>query len=213
MGKEVIMEEMEGKKLLIVEGVEDERFFSVLLKCLQIADIKILPVGGKFRIHDNLRHLALHCDFSKVISLGIIRDADDNPSGAFDSVCTALEKAKLPVPQAPLIITEGDLRVGVMILPGKDCSGALEDLCLESVKTDAVIPCVNGYFECLAEKGIHVPTDVASSANVAISKAKARVFLASRKDPEKRLGEAAEAGYWDLDSGVFDAIKQFLQAL
>lgn len=31
--------------------------------------------------------------------------------------------------------------------------------------------------------------------------------------PDKRLGEAALAGYWDWDSPAFDLLKQFLHQL
>lgn len=39
------------------------------------------------------------------------------------------------------------------------------------------------------------------------------VWLASEVEPEKRLGEAAEAGYWPWTSPAFDALRQFLLAL
>ncbi|MBU0700240.1 hypothetical protein KKE26_02930 [bacterium] len=205
--------EIEKEKLLIVEGEEDKRFFLKLLSCLPIENIQILPIGGKTKIHKNLPELVKQLNFSDVLSLGIIRDADNDPSAAFASVCKALENSNLPVPKAPLIIAGDDLRVSVMILPGGNRPGALEDLCLESIKDDVAMPCVEGYSKCLAEKGIRLPTVEPSSTNVAISKAKVHAFLASRQDPEKRLGEAAEAGYWDLESPVFETVKQFLQAL
>ncbi|MEK7273940.1 MAG: DUF3226 domain-containing protein, partial [Candidatus Desantisbacteria bacterium] len=176
----------------------------------QIEGIQIMPIGGKQKIREGIAALIKQPNFFNILSLGIIRDGDDNPSGAFASVCSALENAMLPVPKAPLIIADGDLRVSVMILPdGKRC-GALEDICLKSVEEDGAIPCVEKYFQCLAKKGIHVPTDKHS---VAISKAKVHAFLASRKDPDKRLGEAAKANYWNLESPVFGLVKQFLQAL
>ncbi|MFH1097596.1 MAG: DUF3226 domain-containing protein [Candidatus Desantisbacteria bacterium] len=207
------MEERTQKKLLVVEGKDEEKFFGALLNHLKIIDIQISSRGGKTGINDCLLHLKTERGFNQLCSLGIVRDADTNPSSAFQSVCDALRKAGLPVPKAPLITTEGDLRVGVMILPEEDCPGALEDLCLKSVKEDLAILCVEGYFQCLNEKGIHVPTDEPSAVNVAISKAKVHAFLASRKNPEKRLGEAAHAGDWNLESSAFDNIKQFLQAL
>lgn len=201
------MREIEKRKLLVVEGKEDERFFAELLRCLQIEDIQILPVGGKSFIYTNLSALKTRRGFPQLLSLGIVRDADDNPSSAFQSVCGALEKAGLPVPEAPLITTETKPRVTVLVLPGKDCPGVLEDICLEAVKEDSAIPCVEEYFRCLGKKGITLPSPVA------ISKAKVHTFLSSKKDPEKRLGEAAEAGYWPWENSAFNIIKQFLQVL
>ncbi len=192
-------------KILIVEGKEDEMMFSTLLNFLQIEGIQIMPIGGKQKIREGMSALIKQPNFSNIFSLGIIRDADDNPSGAFASVCSALKNAMLPVPQSPLIIAEGDLKVSVMILPDGNCCGALEDICLKSVEEDRAIPCVERYFQCLVEKGIPEPD--------AISKAKVHVFLASRKEPDKRLGEAAKANYWNLESPAFGLVKRFLQAL
>ena len=203
-----IMEIEQGiLKILIVEGKEDEIMFSALLSSLQITDIKIKPIGGKQNIGKNLLDFVKARNFHSIRSLGIIRDADDNPSGAFASVCSALKNAGLPVPNAPLIIAGDDLRrVGVMILPGENRCGALEDTCLESVQKDMAIPCVDGYFQCLSEREIHLPTP-------AISKARVHAFLASKKEPDKRLGEAARAGYWNFESHAFESVKQFLQAM
>jgi hypothetical protein len=202
----VKIEEIEKGKLLIVEGIEDKVFFYKLLEYLQITTIQIFSIGGKGLIHNNLPYLALRPNFSQVLSIGIIRDADDNPSSAFASVCGALKKARLPVPEKPLIATRTEPKVNVMILPKPNSHGALEDLCLEAIKEDSAVPCVEGYFECLHKKGIIIPEG-------AISKAKVHTFLSSKKDPEKRLGEAAEAGYWPLENPAFDLVKQFLQSL
>ncbi len=46
-----------------------------------------------------------------------------------------------------------------------------------------------------------------------MAKARVHAWLASQIEPDKRLGEAAKAGYWPWDSPGFDRLKQFLQAL
>ncbi len=200
------IEKIEKEKLLIVEGIDEKRLFAKLLSYLQIASIQIFPIGGKDAIHRNLPALKKASKFLEVLSLGIVRDADTNPSGAFQSVCGALKKAGLPVPDRQIIPTKSIPRVSVIILPKPDFPGALEDICLCAVKEDPAIPCVEEYFQCLAGKGIVIPENN-------ISKAKVHTFLSSKEDPEKRLGEAAEAGYWPLEHPAFDLVKQFLQSL
>lgn len=43
-----------------------------------------------------------------------------------------------------------------------------------------------------------------------MAKAKVHTFLASRIEPDKRLGEAAQAGYWPFNDPVFDPLKNFI---
>ena len=46
-----------------------------------------------------------------------------------------------------------------------------------------------------------------------MSKAKVQVFLGSRKEAGKRLGEAAHAGYWPFGDNAFRPMKDFLQQI
>lgn len=94
----------------------------------------------------------------------------------------------------------------VMILPPKTPQGTLEDICLESVKDDPAISCVEAYFDCLDEKGTGRPEKN-------FTKAKTIVFLSSREDPALRLGEAAKKGYWPFNSKEFEIVKKYLRTL
>jgi hypothetical protein len=46
-----------------------------------------------------------------------------------------------------------------------------------------------------------------------MSKACVHAWLASKERPDKRLGEAAQAGYWPFEHSAFDALSQFLLSL
>ena len=197
--------------LLIVEGKDEELFFEALIKNLELTDIQILPIGGKVRLRENLRHLVnKSSDFYLVTSLGIVRDADDDPKAAFQSVSDALKEVKLPTPSNPLIPSTGPnprnpkyhIKVNVFIMPDGNSFGDLEELCLRAVKTDPAMECVDEYFDCLKHKALALPKQM--------SKAKVHVFLASRIKPDKRLGEAAKAGYWPWNHNTFEKIKNFL---
>ncbi len=139
------------------------------------------------------------------MSLGVVRDADRDARAAFQSIRDALGAAELPQPDQPSLFEGGKPRAGVMIVPGEKSGGALEDLCLSAVSHEPAMRCVDLYFECLQSAGIPRPE--------VLSKAKAQAFLASKPRPGLRLGEAAEAGYWNLCSGAYDELRRFLRLL
>ena len=195
-------------KILIVEGRDDSNFFEAYFKKhLSVSDIQILPIGGKTLLPDSLEVLVMDSNFiSYVQVMAIIRDADNDAKSAFQSVCSALKKSKLPVPNRPLQAVGGNPVVNVMIIPPDSSSGMLEDLCLRSVSSDPALPCVDSYFSCLLTlPNYSIPKNM--------SKAKVHAFLSSRIEPDKRLGEAALASYWPFDNIVFDPLKNFILSL
>lgn len=197
--------EISSSALMIVEGNEEKMFFEALINYMGLKNIQIMPIGGKEKLRANLKALVSSPRFSTIDSLNIVRDANKNPKGAFQSVCDALKASKLPVPDRPLISEGTKPKVTIMILPKEDLAGMLEDVCLKSVQNDPALFCIEQYFKCLRERGLSPPQNE--------SKAKVQAFLASRKEPGKRLGEAAQAGYWPWDSDAFKEIKDFLKMI
>jgi hypothetical protein len=195
--------ELTQTNVLIVEGREEELFFGALIEHLGLQNIQIMPIGGKEQLRRNLKALARSPSFAKVVSLGIVRDANANPRAAFQSVRDALQAVNLPAPDRPLIPTGRDLQVTVMIVPAEDTPGMLEDLCLRSVLSDPATPCMEQYFQCLQQRDLPLPRNM--------PKARVQAFLASRREAGKRLGEAARAGYWPWNEAAFEPVKDFLQ--
>ncbi len=193
-------------KVLLVEGENERRFFHALLDRLGAHDaIQIINYQGKDRLREHLRMLPTLRGYAALDSLGVTRDADQFAATAFQSVCGSLDNAKLGVPDQTMLATQGRPRVSVFILP--DCSnpGMLETLCLSAVECDPAMPCVDEYIRCLEDTAYMPPKNP--------DKARAHTFLASRTNPDLRVGEAAQAGHWQLDSPVFEPLKSFLQAL
>jgi len=191
-------------RLLLVEGKDDEKFFGALIRHLEIPNVQIIRIGSGREARKHLKAVKDTSGFHKVRSLGIVRDADNYPDRAFQSICDALDYAGLPVPDEPITPVGNNPCLAVLILPGADKPGALEDLCLQAVRGDPAMHCVNQYFKCLEGKGFSLPRNM--------SKAKVQVFLAS-KPKALRLGEAAEAGFWPWDAKSFEHVKDFLQKL
>ena len=186
--------------ILVVEGRDEENFFSALLDHLGIRDIQVLGIGGKTNLTMNLKALVHAPKFSGVVRVGIVRDADHDPEAARQSVGDSLRKAGLPVPPAVRQASDGTPVVAVLIVPDVG-PGALEDICLSSVTADPAIPCLTAFFDCLE------PLQCPPSH---VGKAKVQAFLASRPSVGKRLGEAAQTGYWPWDAEAFAVVREFL---
>ncbi len=196
-------------KILLVEGNHEQDLFSKLLHKLDLAsDIQIVNAQGKDKYPTQLKAIMKMPGHELITSVGIVGDADDNPQRAFQNICKVLQEAKLPQPTAPLQPVKIDgLQVIVLILPDSQTKGMLETVCLESVKDDPAMICVNQYFECLEQKldKDKLPKNMAKS--------KIQAFLASRHEFAVDLGVAAQKSYWQFDHPVFETIKQFLQQL
>ncbi len=205
MNGQKLLEPVSKPRVLIVEGEDEKRLFSALIAHLDLSDIEIRAIGGKTRIHSNIRALTMTSGFDEVISVGVIRDADEDPTAAFQSVCGALQDAGLARPTESMQPAGDSPRVIVMILPSEETSGMLEDLCLESVREDPAMRCVDEYFECLEERVGKLPRN--------LSKARVHAFLASRERSDLRLGEAAQKGHWPWNHPAFEQAKLFLSTL
>ncbi len=198
--------QIEAPKMLLVEGDSDRRFFEALLGKLSTTEIvQVEPYGGKSGLRQFLRLLQVSPDYSKLDSIGVTRDADCSSASAFQSVHDLLTSAGLDAPAEPITPTQSKPRVSVFILPDCESPGMLETLCLRAVQGDPAMECVKQYLRCLKETAGMPPKNR--------DKARAHAFLASRERPELRVGEAAEAGYWQLDAPVFAPLHSFLLAL
>jgi hypothetical protein len=191
-------------KAVAVEGDDDSCFFGALLQHLGFRDCQIIQMNGRYPLSDKIYSVTQISGFPNLTSFGVAIDADRSYSGAFQSICTSLRHSKLPIPTAPLTRANGNPNVVAMILPKANTKGILEDLLLDSIKTDPSMPCVKAYFECLRQNGI-APRNV--------SKARIHAYLASRKKPDLSCGEASKAKVWQFNNAVFDEAKRFLSML
>ena len=193
-------------KQLLVEGQDEERFFDALLNHLKIDDIEVKNYGGKHKLKSYLDVFVNVSSFDQVQSIGIVRDADDNAASAFQSVQDSLSKVNLAVSKEVLAPADDSLpKVTVFIMPGHAKSGALEDLCLSALKDDPATPCVAEFMQCVKQSVLKVPHNEA--------KARMHVFLASRKDPELRIGEAAQRGYLPWSNAAFTQLIEFVRGV
>ena len=226
-GNRFIFSDVERDTLLLVEGIDDARFFAAFLKWLGKTDaVQIVQVRGKDKFGRFLTGTLKRVDnFTQLRRLGLIRDADTSASSAFKSLCGALADAGLPVPEQAWETQEGELHVSVAILPDMDSGGNLEELCLRSLKSEPELSCIDEYVDC-----VDCVTSMGPSiADNKLAKTKIYTYLAAGPVPKKgggqagestgrtesglRIGEAAERGVWNWESPAFGQLKDWLRNL
>ena len=136
---------------LVVEGNDQFNFFRAFVEHVSLANVQIQNFGGIRELRAFLAALAVEPEFDgRVERLGIVRDAETNADGAFESVQNSLRYAGLPVPTRPEELTQGrHPAVSVLILPGGGRAGMLETLVCESFADDPVDRCIDEFFECV----------------------------------------------------------------
>ncbi len=194
-----------GRKLVVVEGADEEHLLGALMAHMGVTGIEIHNVRGKDNFRNRLRALVQAPDFAEVKSLAIIRDADADAASALQSLRDSLIAVSLPAPTASLQLAGTNPGVVVLILPHGQGSGTLEDVCLASVASDPVMPCLDEYLKCIQGQVLEGPNN--------LSKARLQAFLASRRRPGLRLGEAAHQGYWQWEHEAFGPLKQLLRMI
>jgi hypothetical protein len=193
-------------KLLAVEGNDAKVFFLELLRSLDVDKIiEVRDFGGVNDLPHFLETIMITPGFEQVVSFGIIRDAEQGAiSSAFQSVKNSLKKVGLSAPKKLRVATDSNPRISVFILPDCENQGMLETLCLQSVSTDQVFPCIETFFQCV-EKTVGPPANM--------DKARLHAYLASRPKPHLSFQQATIAHYWPWDHPVFDLVKDFLRGL
>ena len=202
---------IKGRLLLLVEGVDEERVLCKLIDT-RVGDtrirreIQIIPAGGRRVFRRRLMAISVLCKKRGMVKgIGIVRDADDDPRSAFQSVANDVKAAGLRPPGGHGEYSGGEPATGIYIMPDGSSSGALETLIRRSVNGDATATCVNAYLTCLSGNGI------LSSKNE--DKSFVHAYLAATRDPVARVGEGAQQGVWDFSSKAFDPLTQFLHEL
>jgi hypothetical protein len=161
--------------------------------------------GGNNNLYNYLKALKARPNFSQLTAIGLTRDADNSVSNTFESIKLSLRRVNLSIPNKLGEKTTEIPNINIYLLSDNQNEGMLENLCLESIKDDSTMFCVNQYFECLKTNSNSYPNNLA--------KAKIHSWLASREKPDTRLAEATEIGNMNFDNPVFEPLKKFILSL
>ena len=199
---------LESDWLVLVEGKDEVNLFRALIqhRLAEIAsDIQIVDVGGKEKFPANISAIQIAVQTRPTLRfIGVVRDADDNPDGAFQSVCAQLRNAEFEPPDRHASFSDSIPSVGVFIVPDGSQPGAIETLCRRSVEGSDTARCVEQYLCCLAAEE--------AMESSSCDKSFTHAYLAASRNPVARVGEGAQIGAWDLESHVFNELVDFLAA-
>ena len=196
---------IESEVQLLVEGNDLVGFCEGLITHLRLENLQVQNFLGVTQLRTFLPLLTKMSGFARVTCVGIVRDAERHAAGAFESVQGCLERAGLPVPETTGQCFGDSPAIGVMILPGEGRDGMLETLLCDTFRDAATWTCIENFFQCVEElqdEPLHRP-----------EKARARAYLATKRDPHLSIGVAAKRGYWDLDHPSLQPLCAFLQEL
>src|SRR3989338_5125115 len=124
----------------LVEGQDTKVVVECVLAFLGI-DAQVVDFGGRTELRSFLRTWAALPGFHQTSVLGVIRDAEDDAMGAFQSAADALTNARLPRPTGHATFATGRPRTGVFVLPDGQRPGMLEDLCVDALPNAAIREC------------------------------------------------------------------------
>ncbi len=192
------------KKLIVVEGVDDCQFMQALVNDFHSApsDIQIHNTRGVDKIRKHIRVLATLERFPDLETLLIVRDAHENPQGAFKSARDGLDEIELEPPTAPFEWGGSSPRTCIAILPGAHDQGSLEDLCLRALEGSEEMECVSFFIECLGLLG-----------HPQVHKMQTAAYLAGKDRPGMSVGVAALEHVWPLEHRAFCQLRSVVEAL
>lgn len=191
---------------LLVEGNDDRNFFEALSNDMGIGrNVQFQNFEGRDRLSKFLAGFILEPKFRNVKRIGIIRDADENARGAFNSVCSSLKNTNLPVPAECGVFAQEFPSVGILVLPSANQNGMLETLLCRIIADFPEYACIDEFMKCVEElRGCGIVRE---------DKARAHAFIATQSDPHVSVGVAAKKGFWNLEHREFAPMRQFLMDL
>lgn len=209
MSKIKVPKLIKEKKILFVEGKDEEIFFTVLLKKHGLQEIQIIQSGGKEQFSHIFPEIIRIPGFSKIRSLAIIQDADKSTQAVFQSICHTLQKENLGIPEEMSYFTSTTPHVGIFTLPDGKNPGSLESLFLSTVQSEDVTDCIEPFMKCVKQKTSVKNNRYKMPRN--INKAKCKAFLSAMEEDTPSLGIAAEKSYWNLDADQLNPLLNFLK--
>jgi len=193
---------------LLVEGKSDRGFIEALIKRRSLGAVQVQTFEGVDNLRKFLAGFVRSPNFHRVSSLGVLRDADDDPAAAFESVCHAIQDYVGEPPAEAGILTGGQAGtakpgVGVLIVP-LNGPGMLETVLCRTFAGQPIAACIADFMACAVDAG---------ELRQESAKACAHAYLSTRQRPGCDVGVAARQGYWDLDHAALDPIADFVRAV
>ena len=199
----------ESPVLILVEGADEFQFLRFLLPS---EDIQIHVYGGKDRLKAVLETIPSIEGYSKIRKVVIMRDGDQNPQGALQSVLSQWANAFKATP--PQVQTEewfsdakGCLWC-VWIIPYEGQEGDLETLLWHAVPVSEHRLCVEEFMRCFEESKLPIQSH---------TKARLYTWLVTQNDLVKDLYAAFDKRrkppLFRSDNPVFERLHTLMEQL
>ena len=194
-----------ARKVLIVEGYSDLRFYAELLQYVGAHEqVFIKHFNGRADLETKLETFVTPQLLQSMDAVGVVVDANgDGPATA--ARLTQQLRSLTNQGVACGAWTHGQPRVGLSIVPSSDGIGEIETLVWRAWSSDVAnrnaVECIEAYAVCMQRIGI--------KAN---SREKGRIgaLLALRNDDDPRLGPGAQAGVFDFGRPELVPLIEFL---
>jgi hypothetical protein len=205
---------MAGKRILLVEGTDDEHVLKHLIEQRGVAMIdEIKPHGSVGRL---LESFPVRLKESDLEAVGVVVDADTDLRARWDSLKHRLAAAGYPsVPGQPdpagtILDPPSNTnlpRVGVWIMPDNQTSGILEDFLRFLVPAGSVL------FNHVQLSVAGIPPAERRFGPLAEPKAVIHTWLAWQEVPGRPLGTAITARFLDPKVTQVDILVEWLRRL
>ena len=191
--------------LLLVEGRDDSRVVRSVCDLAGLAHG--FDIQSKDGIDNLLRSIVAHLQQPDVRVLGIVADANDDPNGRWQGIRGQLSRAGIVAPENLSVggtVIEGEVRVGVWLMPDNRTPGELEDFVRHMIRADDPIwPRAESYID-------DIPAADRRFASTKLTRAKLHAWLAAQERP-RPMGLAIRAGVLDPAQPDVEAFVSWIE--
>jgi len=151
--------ELKRNKVILVEGIDAYFFCIWALEAYKVEDVQVIDFGGNEQLNE---FLVLFKNFlpgsENVEKLLILRDAETDAKAAQDKVKSDLRHSGYHVPPVPFTFSGNGPQLAYGLFPGIEdanglINGTLEDLCLETLEQEPLLPHIDSLISFLKEEG------------------------------------------------------------
>ena len=197
-------------KKLLVEGNDDKHVVLALCQKFNIPEIfDVIDCEGIDNLYDNL---LLRFKQTDIETIGVLIDADTNLNDRWLHIKNLLSKQGFNMPEklpsSGLILSNGDIKIGVWVMPNNNTDGILEDFIAFLVpQNDELLPIVDTTLAEIENKELN--------KYLPIHKSKARIhaWLAYQENPGTPMGLSITKKYLTTDNKNCEQLIAWLTKL
>ncbi len=204
--------------VIVCEGNDDMHFLGYYLhfldksKLIDEQKFKIIKTEGVDNIPKNMKLFKNYDHYEYMKGFLFIRDADNNPSSAVDSMIGNIKDVwHIKLDRTGTFKTDSEgVKLSFFLFPGLDNSnnfqkGTLEDLCTETFKpvignNHNILDLVKEHMDKLKNSGIHFKTPHKNRLHLCLDST--NDFLGDK------IGESAKKQAFDFSSDKFSILKE-----